>query len=280
MTEPGNKKNVLVTGGRGYVGTHLMGLLGKSAQSWDTRPGADYRNCISTFTPGRLKQPVDAVVHLADQRLQDLDAGNWRRNVECHRGFFARLRDLRGLRKVIFASSCSVYGSNDQMISEDSPVNPTSAYAESKLETERLLRESGLPHTILRFGTAYGWSEEMRHDLLVNMLARAVVKKEPVKIFAPDARRPFIHCQDFASALAHELSLDGGRILNVAEGNFSKREIVQVIEAITGQEINIEPDSRPDPRNYSISRERALASGYTCRRSLAHGAREMLERYA
>ena len=86
-----------------------------------------------------------------------------------------------GVRKFIFASSCSVYGAQDSVLNEDSPTNPLSLYARTKIASERVLDQLKSTHfapIFLRFGTVYGFSGRTRFDLVANLLtANAFTKK-------------------------------------------------------------------------------------------------------
>jgi nucleoside-diphosphate-sugar epimerase len=266
---------ILVTGGLGYVGAHLRRLL-PEALIWDRKPGGGIQGEIDddALFSGALTE-VEEVIHLADRRYQDFPPGALARNLEAHRSFFRGLQQLPRLRRVLFASSCSVYGTAAGEITESAPVNPTSAYAESKLGTERLLRESGLPWVILRFGTAFGWSPEMRRDLLINQMAEACRKGASLELFDLNAQRPYVHCRDFARALTHGLTLPPGSLVNVAQTNRSKRELLETFQRL-GRPLLTEALAQKDARNYFVSGENAQALGFTFQWDMEKGIEEML----
>lgn len=268
-------REVLVTGGLGYIGAHLRPLL-PEALVWDRKAGGEIEACISDPRVDLAPlEGVETIIHLADARFQDLNPANVGANIRRHRDFFSRLEWLPNLKKVIFSSSCSVYGVASELVTEDSPVNPTSAYAESKLATEALLREIGLPHVVIRFGTAYGQSEEMRHDLLLNQMAAHSVSRKKLELFDLEVRRPFIHCRDFAASLVHAMSLAPGSLVNVVESNFSKRAVLDAF-ARQGWPLRAEEVMRKDSRDYFVANEKALKLGFRFEWSLEQGLEEMV----
>jgi nucleoside-diphosphate-sugar epimerase len=137
-----------------------------------------------------------------------------------------------------------------------------------------------MPYLILRFGTAYGWSPRMREDLLVNMLARAAAKGEQPEIFDTEARRPFVHCRDFSSALRHALRLDCGRTVNVVSENFSKKELISRLEGEIGRPFRFSLSDRADPRSYLVSNRLATELGFSFAVRMESGVRELVAHYA
>lgn len=261
---------VLVTGGRGYVGSHLLSMTealvldladGKSLDDFDGR-APQYRE-------------VKIVVHLADRRLEELGADNFSDHLRTHENFLGKLAELPRLSKVIFSSSCSVYGFSEEWISESSTVQPTSFYAESKLHVERLLRDFGLPNLVLRFGTAHGWSRRMRSDLLINQFAKAAVEGAKLSVYAPLAWRPYIHCRDFARVLHREIRSDATGLKNIVTENLSKQQILES-ELLRRSELRYELVERGDPRDYRVIPDPGLLEGMT---RVCEGIEEMMGHY-
>lgn len=266
---------VLVTGGLGYIGSHLKPLL-PGALVWDLKRGGDIEACISDpAVELEALNHVETVIHLADRRYQELNSENLPTNVAKHRAFFLRITELPALKKVIFASSCSVYGVAADLVTEASAVNPTSAYAESKLATEEALRASGLPAVVIRFGTAYGQSAQMRRDLLLNQMAAFSVTQEKLELFDLEARRPFIHCRDFAHSLVHACGLPAGSLVNVVESNFSKRAVIDTFRR-AGRPLNAQLLPLKDSRDYFVSNEKAVSLGFRFGWDLERGLEEMV----
>src|SRR5262249_37816920 len=100
----------------------------------------------------------------------------------------------RGVRRFIFASSCSVYGACDEIVNEESRFNPQSLYARTKVAAEAALSALNGPEfavTCLRFATIYGISGRPRFDLVVNLLCAKAIRDGVITIFGPDQWRPF-----------------------------------------------------------------------------------------
>lgn len=269
---------ILVTGALGYIGRLFCQTLKEPYVTLDRQVGADLQTCLSQFSPGpQLRHELRTVVHLADERLADLSLENLQSNLDRHRHFFSVLKSCPRLERVIMASSCSVYGVREGPIEEHSPTEATSPYAQSKLQTEVALRESGLPWLILRFGTAYGWSPQMRSDLLVNQMALAACQNEEIELFDLEARRPYIQCRDFAAALKRALRLPTGQLINVLESNHSKKDLVETFRRLSPLPLRWRfNESKKDIRNYHVQNELALRQGFCFEWSLEAGVKDLL----
>lgn len=196
----------------------------------------------------------------------------------------------RGLRNVVFASTCSNYGRipNDRAAGEDHVLMPLSLYARTKVATESLFLTPNpavdyVP-TVLRFATAFGLSPRMRFDLTVNEFTRLMYLGEELVVYDADTWRPYCHVQDFArlirmvleapvDAVAFEVFNAGGDA-----NNFTKRMLVDAIrERLPSAPVRFQEHGE-DPRNYRVDftrvRERlGFEPAYTVR----HGIRELVE---
>lgn len=117
----------------------------------------------------------------------------------------AQVAKGNGIRRFVFASSCSVYGASDQILDERSVLKPVSLYARTKIASEKILLEMkgpGFEPVILRFGTVYGLSGRTRFDLVVNLLAAKAVVEGIITVQGKDQWRPFLHVSDAATAVA------------------------------------------------------------------------------
>jgi nucleoside-diphosphate-sugar epimerase len=109
-----------------------------------------------------------------------------------------------GIERFVFASSCSVYGASDELLNEQSSLNPVSLYARSKIASENVLMSfsgSGFHPIILRFGTIYGLSGRTRFDLVVNLLTAKALVEKVITVFGKDQWRPFLHVHDAARSV-------------------------------------------------------------------------------
>jgi nucleoside-diphosphate-sugar epimerase len=259
------------------VGSWPKKKLQVPAITLDVQEGADIRDCISNLDRHlpRLKA-VTHVIHLADVRLDEYDENAFHANLEKQAAFAAGAAQLPNLKQAVFASSCSVYGYTDGLINESSPASPTSWYAEGKLRIEEEWIENKLPLTVFRFGTAYGFSEKMRWDLLPNRLAKTLVRDEEIEIFDPDSVRPYIHVEDFARTLSSALTRPVPLLLNVAESNRSKIDLINALPRENRR--TVFNRMKKDIRNYRIDTATAAANGFDFERRLQDGMEELCSR--
>ncbi|HJT25326.1 MAG TPA: aminotransferase class I/II-fold pyridoxal phosphate-dependent enzyme [bacterium] len=279
---------VLVTGGAGYVGSILVPQLvaeghqvtvlekfyfGKQVLGdlvrkkkiivWEM----DTRELSKS---GKSLKGFDAVIHLAalsndpscelsPDLTEDVNVGG------SHQ--LADLAKQGGVKRFFFASSCSVYGFGEgQILTEDSPKNPVSAYAESKIKAEEYffsIADEKFQPTAFRFATVYGLAPRMRFDLAINLMTMNGVTKKKIFIMGGGKQwRPFIHVRDVArvylQALKEPLSKIGGKVFNVGsdEQNYQIADLAKMVAAeLKGVELEWTPDD-PDKRTYHVSFEK------------------------
>ena len=278
---------ILVTGGAGYIGSVLTRMLleqghrvrvadrllhgdhGLKGLESESRLESIPRDLRDPRTHEEALAGMEAVIHLAaivgDKACAlDEEAAiqtNWTATVA-----LARKAAAMGVRRFVFASTCSVYGEGrDEVLTEESPVRPLSLYAETRWHAEQGLLEAAdsapLDPVILRFGTVYGLSPRMRFDLVVNLLTMKAVRTGKVSIFGGGQWRPFVHVADIARALIlgmTEPRLDGLPILNVGDNleNYQLRDLKEELEAhIPGVRVAIDAQAS-DPRTYRVSFDR------------------------
>ncbi len=298
-------EKILVTGGAGYIGTMLVPLLlrcGRRVRVFDRLDfgcaglqaaaregdletmGGDIRDARAV---AKALRDVDAVIHLAaivgdpacaDERLEarEINADGAKIVAE----IAARMRVAR----MLLASTCSVYGSNPELVDEESALNPVSLYARTKIAAEQAvlaLSSADFCVTALRIGTAFGWSRRPRFDLFVNLLTAKARFDNRAVIFNGERWRPFVHVEDiargFVAALDAPPETVAGRTLNLGS-NSENRRLSDV--ARTLQELNphaeIVEESNTDPRDYRVrfdKIERLL--GFRAVKSLGGGILEM-----
>lgn len=181
---------------------------------------------------------------------------------------------------VVYCNTNSAYGSYPGVCTEETPMNPLSLYARSKMEGEEYIR-SYRRSVCFRLATVFGASPRPRLDLLVNNL----VEKSHIDVFDGEFRRNYIHIDDIVSALEMPISrIDDmkGEVYNLGNDaiNTTKTELVKKICAITGATWSIVDDrTDPDKRDYEVSSQKLYNLGYRCTRSLEYGVSEMMSLY-
>ena len=180
--------------------------------------------------------------------------------------------------KIIFLSTCSVYGAQEGVLNENSEVNPLSEYASSKLIAEKYLEESDA--IIFRLGTLFGISDQfsrIRLDLVVNILTTKALVDKKMSVFGGDQWRPLLHVKDVANAIEHNISSDTKGIFNLHYKNFKIIEIAEKIkEKIPDVSIETTPLPFQDARNYQVSSDKLKReTGFEASIELTQGIEEM-----
>ncbi|MBL6628286.1 MAG: SDR family oxidoreductase [Candidatus Actinomarina sp.] len=180
--------------------------------------------------------------------------------------------------KIIFLSTCSVYGAQEGVLDENSEVNPLSEYASSKLIAEKYLEESDA--IIFRLGTLFGISDQfsrIRLDLVVNILTTKALVDKKMSVFGGDQWRPLLHVKDVANAIEHNISSNTKGIFNLHYKNFKIIEIAEKIkEKISDVSIETTPLPFQDARNYQVSSDKLkLETGFEASIELTQGIEEM-----
>lgn len=278
---------VLVTGNLGYIGTVLTPMLaqrGHEVYGYDT---GYFEDCLLMEAPsGSLTKQfkgdmreidplvldgVEAVVHLAalsNDPMGELDPDLTHQiNTEASVRFASMARD-NGVRRFLFASSCSIYGqSEDMALTEESPFNPQTAYAHSKVDFEAALRDlasDSFSPTYLRNATAYGLSPRVRMDIAVNNLTGWGFTTGKVKLLSDGrAWRPFVHVEDICLAVCETLEAERSVVhdqaLNVGseKENYQIRTVAETVAAvIPDTEVTFAEGAESDVRTYNVSFEK------------------------
>lgn len=216
--------NILVTGHRGYIGVHLVDILKQAGHTvtgvdvnlfegceWEpfVKPDKELVKDVRDLTEKDL-DGIDAICHLAaisNDPMGDMDPEitysiNRDGSVK-----LAKLAKSAGVGRYLFSGSCSVYGKGDDpelALAEVDTLNPLTAYAKSKIETEEQtagLADDGFTVAWLRNATAYGHSPMLRIDLVVNNLLGSALSYGEIRIKSDGTPwRPLIHCADIAGA--------------------------------------------------------------------------------
>ena len=162
------------------------------------------------------------------------------------------------IQRLIFASSCSVYGKTDELCSENTSTNPVSLYAQTKLDSEQELMESKIDTKILRFSTIFGSAERLRFDLVVNLFIAQAFYEKKITVFGGNQERPFLHVKDASSSIINFLNYKNTNtqdIYNVGcdDLNGTIDQVAQLIEKnIPNSKISLSSENI-DARNYNVS---------------------------
>ena len=180
--------------------------------------------------------------------------------------------------KIIFLSTCSVYGAQEGVLDENSEVNPLSEYASSKLIADKYLEESDA--IIFRLGTLFGISDKfskIRLELFINILNTKALVDKKMSVFGGDQWRPLLHVKDVANAIEHNISSDTKGIFNLHYKNFKIIEIAEKIkEKIPDVSIETTPLPFQDARNYQVSSDKLKReTGFEASIELTQGIEEM-----
>jgi nucleoside-diphosphate-sugar epimerase len=301
---------ILVTGHHGYVGSVLVPYL---AQAGHEVTGLDtffYRGCdfgearpwrdgrvgdVREVTPGSF-EGFDAVVHLAALSNDPLGDLSPRLTNDINLGgtvAVAHAAREAGVRRFIFASSCSMYGAAgaDELLDEDAPLRPLTPYAESKVRAEEALWEledEDFSVTAMRNATVFGVSPRLRLDIVLNNLAGWAVTTGSIRLLSDGSSwRPLIHVRDAARVVETLLSAPDdevrGQSFNVGSNdqNYVVRDLADVIAEITGCETHFADKVERDPRSYRVDfskLERAFP-GIEFEWDARRGAEELVSAY-
>ncbi len=196
-----------------------------------------------------------------------------------------------GVSRLVFASSCSVYGASegDELLDETSPLHPVSLYARTRILSEDVVfsRAGSTTPVVLRLATVFGHSPRMRFDLVVNALTVRGLVDGRFQVFGGDQWRPFVHCADVAEAffLAATAPAErvAGQVFNVGSDamNFTIAEVGQVVaDEIRATGANVDAQNVgtiDDARNYRVTFGKIRrALGFEPRYTLQTGIREMI----
>jgi len=297
---------ILVTGGAGYIGSILVRMLLEEGYKvivldrlfFGDNPIKDIedkieliKDDIRSFDPSLLNKKIDAVLDLASlsndpsgeidpQKTLDI---NYKGRVRV-----ATLAKKYGVSRYVLASTCSVYGFQEGILKETSPVNPLTTYARANLLAERdilPLADNSFVVTALRQATVYGFSYRMRFDLAINGMVKGLYLNGKIPILRDGRQwRPFVHIRDtsraFIAALEAEPELINGQIFNVGsdEQNIMIFELAKLISEACNRPFNYEWYGSPDNRSYRVSFSKIKETlDFRPTYSIKEGAKEVWE---
>jgi nucleoside-diphosphate-sugar epimerase len=277
---------ILVTGHKGYIGTIMVPMLqaegyevvGLDSNIFDGCVFGDQSICGGIPNIPHVEKDIrdvelsdlrgcDAVVHLC--ALSNDPLGNFNPDITYEINYegsvkLATLAKKAGVQRFVFSSSCSVYGAaENDIVNEESELNPVTPYGESKIRAEKAiskLADSNFSPTFLRSATAYGVSPMLRFDLVLNNLVAWAYTNGIVLLKSTGtAWRPIVHIEDISRAFIAVLNasrdLVHNQVFNVGrtEENYVVREIAEIAkETVLGSQIKYAKDAEPDKRSYRV----------------------------
>jgi nucleoside-diphosphate-sugar epimerase len=273
------KEKILIGGGSGYVGAVLCPLLSKYYDItvidnlWF---GNNLPNNIKVINADLkdLKKDdyigYDQFIFLGgvsnDPMAEFSPLMNFTENtaVPTNCAFLAK---QAGVKRFIFASTCSVYGYTlDQVFTEEDPTTCAYPYGLSKIQAEKgliQLQDDNFSVICIRKGTVCGYGPRVRFDLVINTMFKFAMTTSKITVSNPNLNRPILSIQDAAQgylkAVQSDLSVSG--IFNIASENYSLLElgmgVKNKIEELSGKEIKLKVNNIPDMRNYKVSIDKA-----------------------
>jgi nucleoside-diphosphate-sugar epimerase len=271
---------LLVAGGAGYLGTTLIPKILERGYSVDVVDLFWFGNKLPPET-GTLNKDIfdltvsdlagyQQVVFLAglsnDPMAEYSPSKNFIFNAAAP-AFLAYVAKQAGVRRYIYASSCSVYGyTENELYDESRPVSSNYPYGISKLQGEQgvmNLADETFSVISLRKGTASGYSPRMRLDLIINTMFKCAIRDGEITVNNPAIWRPVISVEDAASAYVRAIEANEklSGIFNVASGNYTVGEVADrvktQIEEQLGKRIKLNIKHIQDFRNYKVSVEKA-----------------------
>jgi nucleoside-diphosphate-sugar epimerase len=273
---------IFATGHRGYIGAHLVDILKQEGHTvvgcdlglfdgcnWEPLVAPD-RELIKDVRAieARDLDGCDCVMHLAAISNDPMGELNAQLTFDINRDASIRLAETAkraGVPRYLFSGSCSIYGQGEKLdLDENDALNPLTAYAKSKIETEQAvskLADSSFTPVYLRNATAYGHSPMLRIDLVVNNLLASAMSYGEIRIQSDGSPwRPLIHCRDIASAFAAFAKAPReavhGQAVNVGGNreNYQVRDVGdQVQRLIPAAKVVYTGEVGADPRNYRVN---------------------------
>lgn len=302
-----DERKVLLIGGAGYIGSALVPKLleaGNKVRLLDVflygkeTLGASLNHPNLELVDGDFRQvekvvsamrDVGSVIHLGGLVGDPACAVDEQLTLEINlvaTRVIAEVAKGDGIRRFIFASTCSVYGASDGVLDENSRLNPVSLYARSKIASEKVLlemRDDGFSPAILRFGTIFGLSGRTRFDLVVNLLTAKAVFDGKITLYGGDQWRPFVHVDDAARAVLAVLQAPinrvDGEIFNIGGDNlnYTLQQVGEVINRMVPNSELLDLGANSDRRNYRVDFGKARRMlGFTPKWKLEEGIAQVI----
>lgn len=288
---------VLVTGGAGYIGDCVVEELlnlNHSVTVVDNltytdsymRPGVVFKRFDVTdneFYEWLEKvDRFDAIIHLAAMVGDGACQASPEYTVKLNEEAVDRLCDfINGVcpdTRLLFASTCSVYGDNNDKLTEESVTKPLSLYAGTKLNAEKYVKELD-NSVVFRLGTLYGISTafaRIRCDLVANILTFKAFEGQKLTVFGGEQWRPLVHVKDVGRIFAESVTQSYTGTVILSGFNYRIIDVADTVKEITGAPIVVTDMKFEDLRNYRVDNTKARSLGINMMKTLRMGVDEMI----
>jgi UDP-glucose 4-epimerase len=305
---------VLITGGAGYIGSKLIrdlsvtpGFEDRTIRVLDNMLRERYVSIMDLppeghfeFLEGDIRNEadlkkafvdVDMVVDLAGITNAPLSFDRKELTFDVNVNGGQRVVEhavSAGVEKYVYSSTASVYGPTKGVVDEEYACKPISPYGESKLQGEKACLDAsklhGLDATVLRLGTVFGYSIGMRFDTVVDRFTYLACIGMPLTVWesAQNEKRPYLHVQDSADALAYALTKPGmkGKIFNVIGENASMNRITSVItREVPAARVIITPTPNLNQVSYELDGSKIERHGFKPSHTLEQGVKEIVDKF-
>lgn len=281
---------ILITGGAGYVGGYLTDFLTRSGYNITVYDSLVYEERFLKevkFINGDVRDynklskiinDYDIVIWLAGIVGDGACSVNPELTISVNTESVKWLVDnFKG--KIIFPSTCSVYGVNNNLIDEEDAPNPLSLYASSKLEAERYIIKNCNNYLIFRLGTLFGLGDNhsrLRLDLVVNILSLKATLGHKLTVFGGEQWRPLLHVRDVSNAIFHGIKNDIKGLYNLSNQNYIISDIAKIISSqIENVEVNLMNMKFEDLRNYKVKNDKFISTGFKPLYDLEYGIEQI-----
>lgn len=266
-------RSILITGGMGYIGNKFIELFSEKydISVFDTSFFGQNKSDRVKIISGDIRKieldvlsNIEVIVHMSELSNDPLGAFNPQLTKEINHSGTKDILELANhvdVKKFIYMSSASVYGFNQNQLDEKSEANPLTEYAKAKINNENYILENNFEFEtiIFRNSTVFGFSKNLRLDLVVNDLTFNALKNNKIEVISDGSpKRPFIHVQDLCrlidTVISDNRNIDK-EIINVGDNslNYSIKEISQIISDLTNVEDITFGDKDDDQRSYYLS---------------------------
>ena len=289
---------VLITGGAGYLGGAITSILmnPESEHEFRVYDNLLYEDAFLKDVPfvcGDVRDPkaldpqldwADVVIWLAALVGDGACAVDPVHTLSVNQDSILHLaQTFHG--RILFPSTCSVYGRSDELLDEKSPLKPLSIYASTKLAAENLIKSADPSHAIFRLGTLYGMADRfsrVRFDLVVNAMTRSACNSRSIWVWGGKQHRPLIHVRDAARIFVQQIDGLAQGTYNLAQHNIEMGDLAHQIAArfnLIDERDDVTVEGRDalyeDSRDYRVSCAKLEALGVNHLLSVDHGVDEI-----